>query len=431
VWGRADLDWGATVRVNDCLFVSPTRHVTVGAWARIGVHVIAALFAPISGMSPQGGSPQTLAAGSLLSASREGFTRIVAVRELKSGDLLLVEAAEQRVARITWPGGTVSWVGRVGAGPLEYRTPRALIAAAGDSTWVTDPAGLRVLVLDPDGQPARSFLLAQHGGGPGPLAGMHTFQPRAGDSAGGVHERGAAVAIEPNGRTRLIDSSPIVRLDVSARRRDTVAWIPEDGTLSRELRPGTAQVLVQPGPLQPLASASDWSVSARGTIAVVTPAPYRVTYVNGSSRTVGPTLSVIPVVVDDEEKRRWAHARADAAAGRRGAVGNLARGTLAPRAGGALPDRPVVWPRYYPAFLPGSLLFDSAERLWVRRAGPSNAPVLYDVLDARGRRIAEFRLESGSRVLAVTDRYFYVGWKDDDDLEWVRRYSAPTVVHAP
>jgi hypothetical protein len=218
--GRGDLDRGASVRVNARLSASSTRRATVGTGARIGVHVIAALFAPIAGMSSQGRSSHTLDAGSLLSASREGCTRIVAVRELKSGDLLLVDAAEQRVARITWPGGTVSWVGTVGAGPLEYRTPRALIAAAGDSTWVTDPAGLRVLVLDPDGQPARSFLLAQHGGGPGPLAGMHTFQPRAGDSAGGVHERGTAVAIEPNGRARLIDSSPIVRLDVSTCRRD-------------------------------------------------------------------------------------------------------------------------------------------------------------------------------------------------------------------
>ena len=57
---------------------------------------------------------------------REPFTRIVGLRELSDGRILLADRTERHVSFIDFATGAIDQVGRQGSGPGEYEMPTGL-----------------------------------------------------------------------------------------------------------------------------------------------------------------------------------------------------------------------------------------------------------------------------------------------------------------
>src|SRR5688500_12239189 len=75
------------------------------------------------------------------------FTRIVAVRELADGRVLVSDAGERKLFLTDFTSGAASVIGQEGQGPEEYRSVGQLFALAGDSTLLVDQLGARWLLL--------------------------------------------------------------------------------------------------------------------------------------------------------------------------------------------------------------------------------------------------------------------------------------------
>lgn len=356
-----------------------------------------------------------------LAQSASEFTRVSGAYELRDGRLLVVDAGDNAIVVLDRALQRSTTLGRVGSGPLEYRTPRALLPIGGDSLLVSDPANMRSLVVDARGVIVGTVAMSQFGGGPGPLRGMLTFEPVAADTLGGLYERGAAVQVRADGTTQLADSAPIVRLSLSAKRKDTVAHIRDVSGTSRRLVPGTVSVLASPGPRRPLASADEWAVAADGRVAVASLQPYRVTYFHEGRRTDGPLLPAEPVAVTPEVVKDWSESRANA----RGVVMDPATGRSANRRGGVSIDAAAEWPTHFPAFLPKALRFDLGGRLWIRRAGPRTEQTYYDVIDAKGSRELRVMVGVGSEIVGFGRSHIYVLSTDEDGLQSIQRYPVP------
>lgn len=395
-------------------------------WMRLRSHRRAILCVLVSqvtaAIAPSTTSSVNLEAALAQSASQ--FTRVSGVYELRDGRLLVVDAGDNAIIVLDRALQRSTTLGRIGSGPLEYRTPRALLPIGGDSLLVSDPANMRSLVINASGAIVGTVAMSRFGGGPGPLRGMLTFEPVAADTLGGLYERGAAVQVRADGTTQLADSAPIVRLLLSAKRKDTVASIREMSGTSRRLVPGTVSVLASPGPRRPLASADEWAVAADGRVAVASLQPYRVTYFHEGRRIDGSLLPADSVAVTPEDVKNWSESRADA----RGVVMDPGTGRMANRRGSVSPNAAAEWPTHFPAFLPKALRFDLGGRLWIRRAGPRTAETYYDVVDAKGGRELRVSVGVGSEIIGFGRRHLYRLTTDEDGLQSIQRYYMPSVL---
>lgn len=96
-------------------------------------------------------TPPTLALSRPAWTAAEPFAHITAVRELGSGAVLLADVVERRVHLLDAGGRTMRDIGRIGARPLEFRVPAALVALRGDSTLLLDRDQRRFLIVTPEG----------------------------------------------------------------------------------------------------------------------------------------------------------------------------------------------------------------------------------------------------------------------------------------
>jgi hypothetical protein len=80
-------------------------------------------------------------------SSGPDFERIVAVRELRDGSVLLVDRGGNALLHLQTLESAPRRLGRVGSGPLEYRTAGHLWALGGDSSLFIDEYTGRWLVL--------------------------------------------------------------------------------------------------------------------------------------------------------------------------------------------------------------------------------------------------------------------------------------------
>ena len=62
---------------------------------------------------------------------------------------------------------------------------------------------------------------------------------------------------------------------------------------------------------------------------------------------------------------------------------------------------------------------------WVARYGAVENPVVYDVFDGRGARVARYRLPAGQRIIGITERAIYAVRTDELGLFWLEVYQVP------
>jgi len=324
--------------------------------------------------------------------SERGYTKLVGMKELKDGRVILVDEIERAVLLLDSGLVEVSPVGRSGSGPGEYIVPSRLFPLVGDSSVVRDTPNRRLLVLTPEGEPGGVINYVPH-------------FPRidASDGQGRFFRQ-----------TRVGDSYAIVRWSPPSTALDTVARfpLPDDAVPTGSVR---RVVDMNPFPLR-----TTWSVAADGTLAIVHPDPYQVELIDpeGVIRK-GPAIEVDRLRVTEGHKDQW---REEEARPRtvlyalRGEEGHYVTMT------GEVSE-PNNWPRYLPPFLGDAAMFAGDGRLWVRRTTPAGDPPTFDVFDSEGRRVERVKLPHGRRLLGFGQGKLYAVSRDEFALEYLERYE--------
>jgi hypothetical protein len=347
--------------------------------------------------------------------SAEGFTRVVAVRELADRRLVLVDMLDRLVRVLSPTLARVAQLGRHGSGPGEYLTPMRIFPLPGDSFAIHDQNNGRMLVIRSDG--SMSGFLDRYGVWSDARAPAAIKQvPQKADGRGYFYAQLAPVPASRRGTTiQVAPRAPLLRWQVGAATPDTVAWV----GVAESRRSGSAGPggLVTYRPLGPFETYPQWDVSADGTIGIVYPEPYHVEVVlaNGTTRR-GPTVRAERVPVTEADKAAWREAGQwvvgvrSSPAGRE--VGTFRRAV----------EEPAEWPRFLPPFLIDAVRFAPDGRLWVQRATNAGSPGLLDVFDGHGRCVERVTVRPGRKLVGFGRNVVYLVHQDDVDLEYVERY---------
>jgi len=307
--------------------------------------------------------------------------------ELRSGAFLLVDRRERAIILAHLTLDTHSQVGRVGAGPGEYRRPiRALSDGRGGA-------------IVPDEELRRSIRVAANGEivGDGLTSHETGFSPasiRGMDPAGRVLHYGP---VAPGIR----DSLPIQRWDPSTGRSTLLGWWPTTqaalGVATKTPQGLTSREIMMPS-LWPLRAT--WVALPDGAIAIVRPSPYQIEIITPEGhRSLGPVVQYQPV--------RVTSAHRDAIRQERGPI----------------PDD------QFPPLLPpfeglDDVIGSPTGEVWVGRMRAWNDTVpVYDIFDSRGVPRGHARLRSRSKVVGFGSGAVYVAREDPDDGLWfLERY---------
>jgi hypothetical protein len=352
----------------------------------------------------------------------EPFTQINSVRELSDGRVIVNDPRDRLVHLLDLESGEAVQIGREGQGPGEYSFPMGVFAVPGDTTLLFDPLSQRLLVISPNGKTSREISLRREGSGPG----MGRLAPPKGtDARGRLYSEGMGFQMGPGG-PQVTDSVPVMRFDLARGGSDTLAFIPVPKS-NTQVSGGSGNVQVRVGMPNPLAPRVEWDVAPDGRVAVVTPDPYRVTWIapNGA-RTVGPVINVPKEKVTEADKKAIEEARKGQTAmmiTRSDGPGRAPQQQARAMSASDLPPL-TDWPEYKPPFTANAARVAPNGDLWVRRTRPPGDEVpFYDVFDARGRLTGHVRLPKGARLVGFGKGSVYVVRTDADDLQYLQKYA--------
>ena len=333
------------------------------------------------------------------------FTRIGTVRELKDGRVLVTDRGEKQLSVVDFRAGTVETVGRRGAGPSEYSDPNRLFQLAGDSA-ILDAGSRRWLIL----------------------VGAKIVATIPADNPGVVAARGLTAGADYSGRivsshfagkafggpATLVDSQYLVIVNRSNGHVDTVGRLRSPQTVvSGTIRGADGKVV----PLQmggPYYDATDQAVMfSDGWIAVARLSPYRVEWLPPKGRWLPGSPLAEAVPLDAREKQAYV----ERSARRAGRPPRSSPGQIGP------------WPSTIPEFFgfdPGVLLTGPAGRLVVRRSPTAeHEETRYDFIDRTGTRSLQLAMPETERVVGFGVKSVYVAWRDNDNIERLRRHPWP------
>ena len=362
----------------------------------------------------------------------EPFTNLRSVRELPDGRVLTADVTDKAVKIVDLRTGGVVAVGREGQGPEEYMLPMNLFATADGGALLQDMGNRRFLPISTDGNLGKSVSPPNpppppsNSQGDRPrmmMMGGGLIDARGADAQGNLYFQGMALNFE---EAEGPDSVPIMRWHPSKTTIDTVAWMP----VTADMRPrvqrdaGRTTVTVRMGGGSAWAKQTQWVTAPDGRIALITPEPYQVTWLRGSTRSAGPVVPFTPIKVTDAEKKEY--------------VARMARTrptvmTFGGGRGGPPPriDPPrmeeIDFPETMPAFSGRDAVLVTPEgEVWVSRLrAASDKTPRYDVFDQKGQRVGEVTLRSESRVVGFGKGTVYVIRNDEDDLQYLERYTRP------
>jgi hypothetical protein len=355
----------------------------------------------------------------LVSDARLGveWTTVHGVRELKDGRVIVLDSRDQAVKLVDFKSGATTMIGRKGSGPEEYQLPLGLFAFPGDSTVVFDMAN--------NGAP---MVITPAGKAGDPLPGMRT------ERAVGFLNTGARVdgrgRIYKRGYGTVVGRDPVTRLDRATGRIDTVAWF-DARIISPLVQLGAAggekPKVARAGRPAPFSSARQFAVTPEGTVVVLSPEPYHVSFIVNGKQTDGPVIPYDRLKVTEADKAAWRAERARP-------VASLMFNRDGSTTAGYQPARPVEEPDQWPERLPPYVLANvSTERMhvapngmiWIERAVNAGTPALYDVLTPAGALSYRATLPKRTRIVGFGASGIYAIQVDDDDLEHLERFRFP------
>lgn len=344
--------------------------------------------------------------------------------ELKSGLVLMVDAAEMDLVIVDFAKGTRAILGRKGSGPGEYRAPGAILQVPGDTVWIFDAMQQRIASFNPD-------LTA------GVTIPFMTFDqttstaltaPMVGDRRGYLYASSMAIAMGRSGRgaqMEIPDSVGVVRVNVrDAKVRTEIARVrfPTSGKPEMKQLGQTAfkYTMAYPG----LVAADAWAVFPDGRVAIVRGAAYTVEFIAPDGKhSAALKVPYEPIrVTDADEKAEMDEAhrvmKEQSKAVQKMMPANVSMDfELLP---------PADWPSTYPAVSPLGALASPDGRLWVKRATPIRVGrEQWDVLDAGGRLVARWRLPEKTTIVGVGRGVVYAVRTDEDDFRYAQRVELP------
>jgi hypothetical protein len=383
--------------------------------------VLFVLFAlPILGLS-QGVPTRTL--GKAIAEHPEPFSGVLEVRELGTGSLVLLDSKDNLLQHLSANLQTSRSISRVGSGPVEYRQVVKLIPHRADTTYAYDIMNARFLAIDPRGVAATTVSLRDASGGlpVGPMSVRGYDQNRR------LYYQGLNFRMGANGPA-FADSAPLLRLDASAKKLDTLTWlrIPMPSVkMSGDVEKGGGAVRLG---MNAYPIVDEWAIMPDGRVVVVRGREYRIDWYGPTgARSAGPVMPYTPVRVTeaDKEQIRRTNKRMQEQVSKAAqeAAGNVPGGSRAKMPSMTV-DAPTEWPEHKPAFAQGALRVRPNGELWIARlrAAGEEGP-LYDVLSATGTLNYRVQLPPKTRLVGLGTRYVYVVRVDNDDLEYLGRYE--------
>lgn len=349
----------------------------------------------------------------------EPFSEIGAIRELRDGRVIVVDSRELFVKLLDFRTGTATTIGRSGDGPGEYRWPSRLYPLSGDSTLLWDASGGRMMIIGPDGKPG-GFFDPNRAESDSGMARMRRFNIRASDGRRYLYGEAQPIRINASGVAELADHHAIERLEVSTRKRDTVAMWPARKDANARLIPG-AGVVTQPR-MQPWPAWDHWVVAPNGQIAFVFFEPYRVDFVGEDGRVIqNRPIPYERVKVDDALKKQYREERE-----RPVMAMSYGRGGQSSMQMMKMPfSEPTEWPEYLPPYN-GNAVFAPNGLLWIPRLTAVGRPPLYDVINSKGALVERVELPPRTKLIGFGTNTVYIARFDADDLQYLQRHALPT-----
>jgi hypothetical protein len=330
------------------------------------------------------------------------FTRIVGLRELGDGRVLVADAGDKRLVVIDLTRNLVVQVGREGRGPAEYEQVSALTSLGPDSTLMPDRANGRWLVLLND-RIAR-IIPPEH-----PAIKASRGLLRSTD------ERGHALITSPppigSGKQQLgkSDSIALLLVAISSGTTDTVGrlrtapltiWTELDNS-GKVTRAGLTRPPFFVGE-EPLLFPDGWLAVARLD-------PYRVDWRTPAGRWIpGAPIPFTERPVDAGERQAFLARRA----------------SMSGRTAAAPPDE--SWPATIPPFQPFPLVAVPDGSLLILRTPTADHPGhRYDRINRRGQLIGWVELPAAEQLAAIGVRGAYVVSTDEDGIQRLQRHPWP------
>ncbi len=342
-----------------------------------------------------------------------GFGRVVGVRELADGRVIVADQLGVVVVIADFGTGEIDRIGGEGRGPQEYVQPDGVFALPGDSTLLADLGKGVLIAIGPDGTFGETSPIARgevHVGGE-----FFTVIPRFTDVEGRVYFR----------QRRLgAGTATVARWD---RRREDGEGVEQILTLQlgqRQEARATRRGFSRSGPIL-MRPEDDWAVAPNGSVAVARADGYRLEWVRPDGRVVvGPHINRSPRSPKQRDKQRWlarwVNAEVSFQLGPDG-TSTIRRG---PHNGMPPPDPDdFVWADEVPPFQPESMFIAPDGTAWVETVPGADGVVRYDVFDDAGQMVGPAELLPGHRVVGVGRASIFLVRIDYDGWEWLGRYG--------
>jgi len=341
------------------------------------------------------------------------FTRILSLRELPDGRVLITDPRENRITLADFETGSAAQLGRVGQGPTEFREAGRLWAVSADSTIMQDRVGRRWLVLEgariagpvPADDPAVRVAYS------GAVLGM--------DQEG--HLAARLVRLDPAEQRAAGDSLYIARIDRATAESTLLARaaaMPPSAFAAARGLPAGGPPPAAPRYMMSINALDQGAVFADGWLAIARAEPYRIDWcAPRAACTEGPALPF--------ERRAFTDAD-------RAAVLEMASATA-----GWPPttniDETAGWPETIPPFMEptgvigGTAVYAAPEgRVVVRRMPSAATPAnRYDIVNRAGEMEAWLQLEPNEEIVDFGPASVYITVTDALGVQRLRRHRWP------
>lgn len=382
------------------------------------VSVTVALLLSISAMRSTASHSQSrtevrvTALGAANASLNEEFSRLISVRELASGKVLLTDDKDIRIAVADFKTGVTRTLGRSGDGPTEYRAIGRLWDIGGDSTFMSVPYAARWLVLH------RDSIVRTYTGQLPVILRVGSTIIRGADAKGNVIAIARFVR-EKDKPFVMPDSLRYIRTHRTSLKIDTVFSTKNADRIMKgsPMAAGGAPVPPDKQIYSVLLEARDQvAMFPDGAIAVVRGSPFRVDWcLAGTTKcAAGPTLG--------GAERNWSNADTRAYL--------KSMNALAAWPPTMNVDQTSGWPEgNVPFATPGgpdeaNFWATPSGNVVLERVPNSERPlIMYDVIDRTGKLVARVSVPPGHRVLGFGQKSVYVVRVDEDQVQHLQRHA--------
>ena len=351
----------------------------------------------------------------------ESFSTVRGLLELEDGRLLIADGLGQALMIVDLDAGTADTIGRVGAGPQEYKQPDGLWRLPDGNILLVDLGNGRLTIVNDEFEFGKTYPIMGASAGSG-FGGTLIRIPRGIDSQGRVYLQTSA-GMTPEGQLR--DSAAVVRWDPATDAVDTIAMVKEgDRKLDRSGGANNMNIRISS---IPLSRRDGWAVATDGRVALVRSGDYSIHWFDpNGSVTAGASNAYDPVRIGQPEKEDWVEQLGrnglsimiDMNNGQRQA--SYSRGGPS-RSGGRSTDN-YEWPEYMPAFNAPRTRVGPNGNLWVRRYGKKADRVVFDLFDGSGNLVKQVVLPPGRDIVGFGAGVLYTTAADEFDLIWLERF---------